>query len=183
MRDELASSLDMHEDPSLMLQQLSGSIDKDIGENKTVVNKVSSFGEATCLWNEEDDISKQGDFDNKFSNMSGISGKLNSSQTAIYLENEEQERNDNANQQGIKSTGDIISDVEAHVHDVHVVDGNGNNEPLHQEGDLELDASEVQCHLHLQIETQDKASTCGQSLMKLVKFSKATLLPPLGLKL
>lgn len=186
-RDGLASSFDMGEDPFLMLQQLSESIDmKEIVKNETLVNEVSSFEKEKCSWYEEADISKQGDLDNKSSHMSGSSRKHKFSENALYLESEDEEQNDNANLQeetetksiqnhnvnvvripndgeilkwhridafqGSRSPEDMILDMQAHVHDVHVIDGDKNNEPLwesdasnvHRRSGAQLDASVVE---------------------------------------
>ncbi|KAE9452922.1 hypothetical protein C3L33_15176, partial [Rhododendron williamsianum] len=187
-RDGLASSFDMGEDPFLMLQQLSESIDmKEIVKNETLVNEVSSFEKEKCSSYEEADISKQGDLDNKFSHMSGSSRKHEFSENTLYLESEDQEQNDNANLpeetetktiqnhnnvnvvripndgeilewhrndafQGSRCPENMILDMQAHVHDVHVIDGDKNNEPLrdsdasnvHRRSDAQLDASVIE---------------------------------------
>lgn len=186
-RDELASSFDMGDDPSLMLQQLSESIDKkESVKSSTLVNEVSSSEKENNLWDEEADLSEQGGLDKKFSVISDTLRKPNFLEKTIYLESEDQEHNDNASHQeemepktiethssnvvhtpydgenlkeqgndafqGSKNPGDMVRETEAHVLDVHVIDGDKNNDPVwesdasngHQKSSLPLDASEVE---------------------------------------
>ncbi|GFY82603.1 zein-binding protein [Actinidia rufa] len=188
---QLASSLDLSEDPVLMLQKLSESIDKkEIIEDTSSNSEVSSIDKKNCTlaveeelrisgWDEESDFSNQGDMDKQFSHTSGsyqelyfsektitLAGELQANQLEVMAsktieacnvndihipydgENLEQHRKDAY--QGSKNPGDRIIDMEPHVHDVHVIDGNINDEwflensNIHRKDDLPLNASEIQ---------------------------------------
>ncbi|GFY82850.1 zein-binding protein [Actinidia rufa] len=139
---QLASSLDLNEDPVLMLQKLSEYIDKkEIIEDTSSNSEVSSIDKKNCTlaveeelrisgWDEESDFSNQGDMDK------------------TVFTHVRQHRKDAY--QGSKNPGDRIIDTEPHVHDVHVIDGNINDEQflensnIHRKDDLPLNASEIQ---------------------------------------
>ncbi|PSR98462.1 Myosin-binding protein [Actinidia chinensis var. chinensis] len=188
---QLASSLDLSEDPVLMLQKLSESIDKkEIIEDTSSNSEISSIDKKNCTlaveeelrisgWDEESDFSNQGDMDKQFSHTSGsyqelyfsaktitLAGELQANQLEVMAsktieacnvndihipyagENLEQHGKDAY--QGSKNPGDRIIDLEPHVHDVHVIDGNINDERflensnIHRKDDLPLNASEIQ---------------------------------------
>ncbi|GFZ10667.1 zein-binding protein [Actinidia rufa] len=125
--EQLASSLDLSEDPVLKLQQLSESID-----NKEIIKDASSNNERNCKpinWKQW---------------LQKTIEACNVNDIRIPYDGE------NLEQHGKDSPGDRIIGMEPHVHDVHVIDGNINDERflessnIHRKDDLPLNASEIQ---------------------------------------
>ncbi|PSS34865.1 Myosin-binding protein [Actinidia chinensis var. chinensis] len=174
--EQLASSLDLSEDPVLKLQQLSESIDnKEIIKDASSNNEVSSIDKKNCTlaveeelrisgWDEEYDFSNQELYfsektitlaeELQANQLEAMAAKTieacNVNDIRIPYDGENLEQHGKDAYQGSKSPGDRIIDMEPHVHDVHVIDGNINDERflensnIHRKDDLPLNASEIQ---------------------------------------
>ncbi|KAL6976351.1 hypothetical protein U1Q18_025138, partial [Sarracenia purpurea var. burkii] len=185
-REQLATSLDLSEDPVLMLQQLNESIDKkEIVKYKSSVNEASSIEKQNCTsaveeelqisgWDEEADFLKQGDLDKQCSHISSTCQELNFSEETIEThdvtdkliryDSENLEQPGKEAYEGSKNSVNKILDMEPNVHDVHVVEGNrnewilqNNTSNVHRDYDLPLNASEIQ---RIEVKT-DCPSTSG----------------------
>ncbi|XP_057471481.1 uncharacterized protein LOC130760258 isoform X1 [Actinidia eriantha] len=174
--EQLASSLDLSEDPVLMLQQLSESIDnKEIIKDTSSNNEVSSIDKKNCTlaveeelrisgWDEEYDFSNQELYfsektitlaeELEANQLEAMGAKTieacNVNDIRIPYDGENLDQHGKDAYQGSKSPGDRIIDMEPHVHDVHVIDGNINDERflensnIHRKDDLPLNASKIQ---------------------------------------